>query len=190
MKKKRKKTKTPLTGEDRRRLRDPGKPLGQQVGREVVEVEVDVVFFGAAPAPLANFESHRPRHDVAAGEVLEVGRVPLHEALALPVAQDPALAAAPLGDQAPGAVDARRVELDELEVLQRQSRARRHRAAVARARVRRRRREVGAAVAARGEDGLVGRETVERPCVVYRGLRGRKFWRSREREREGGVRLD
>lgn len=42
---------------------------------------------------------------------------PHHEALALAVAEDAALAARPLGDEAPGAVDARRVELDELEVL-------------------------------------------------------------------------
>ena len=129
----------------------------------MVEVQVHVVLLGAAPAALADLERHRPRDDVARREVLQARRVPLHEPLPLPVAQDAPLAAAPLGDQAPGAVDPRRVELDELEVLERQPGAGGHRAAVAGARVSARRGEVGAAVAPRGEHRLVRCKAVERP---------------------------
>ena len=57
-------------------------------------------------------------------------RPPLHEALPLRVAQDAALAAAALGDQAAGAIDAGGVELHKLEVLQGQSGARHHGVAV------------------------------------------------------------
>lgn len=53
------------------------------------------------------------------------------------------------------------VELHKLEVLQRQPRARRHGAAVAGAGVRRGGGEVGAAVAASGQDGLVRAEAVQ-----------------------------
>ena len=79
---------------------------------------------------------------------LAVRRVALHEALALGVGQIAALAARALGDQAAGAVDAGRVELHELHVLQRQAGAQHHRVAVAGAGMRRGAGEIGAAVAA------------------------------------------
>ena len=63
------------------------------------------------------------RDDVARGELHRVRRVRLHEALALAVDQVRALAAAALGQQDPGRVERRRVELHELHVLQRQPRA-------------------------------------------------------------------
>ena len=88
-------------------------------------------------------------------EVLRGRRVAHHEALALGVAQDPALAAAALGDQDPARVHRRRVELHELDVLQRQPGAQRHRHPVAGAGVGVRGRAVEAADAAGGEqDGL------------------------------------
>ena len=124
-------------------------------------MQVNVVLFGTAPAPFADLERHRPGDNVPRRQVLQRRSIPLHKPLALAVAQDPSLSAAPLGDQAARTVNPRRVELDEFEVLQRQPRTRGHRAAVAGARVRARRREVGAAVAARREHGLVRREAVE-----------------------------
>lgn len=150
-----------LTGKDRRRLRDPRKPLRQQVRRQMVQVQVHVVLFGAAASPLPDLQSHRTRDNVAGSQVFQVGSVALHEPLPLPVTQDPALAAAPLGDQAPCPVDSSRVELDELEVLEGQPGARSHGTAIASAGVRRSGRKVGAAVASRGEHGLMGSEAVE-----------------------------
>ena len=73
----------------------PGKALGEELRGEVVEVEVDVVLLRADAAPLADLHRHRARDDVARREVLRGGRVALHEALALAVAQDAALAARP-----------------------------------------------------------------------------------------------
>eukprot|EP00982_Pelagococcus_subviridis_P017130 31518-Pelagococcus_subviridis.AAC.9 len=151
--------------EDRGGLRDAREPLRENLGREVVEVEVDVVLLRADAAPFANLHRHRPRHDVSRREIFRRRRVPLHEPLALAVAQDPALAAASLGDQAPGAVDPRRVELHELEVLQRQTRARHHRVPVPGARVRARGAEVRAAVPAGREDRLVRSEPMDRPVL-------------------------
>ena len=76
-----------------------------------------------------------------------------------------ALAARALGDQAAGAIDAGRMELHELHVLQRQAGAQHHGVAVAGAGVRRGAGEIGAAIAAGGEDGHVRAEAVDRAVV-------------------------
>ena len=92
-------------------------------------------------------------------------RVALHEALALGVGEIAALAARAFGDQAAGAVDAGRVELDELHVLQRQPGAQHHGVAVAGAGVGGGAGEIGAAVAAGREDRHVGAEAVDGAVV-------------------------
>ena len=121
--------------------------------------------FGADAAALVDLDGHRPADHVARGQILGRGRVALHEALALGVGQVAALAAGTLGDQAAGAVDARRVELDELHVLQRQAGAQHHGVAVAGAGVGRGAGEVDPAVAAGGEAGLVRPEAVQRAVL-------------------------
>ena len=94
-------------------------------------VEDDVVLLRPAAPPFLDLLVHAARDEVARRQVLEGRRVALHEALAGAVAQDRALAAAALGEQHPGAVDAGRVELPELHVLERDRGARRHAEAVA-----------------------------------------------------------
>ena len=60
------------------------------------------------------------RRDTTSREaILEVGRVALHEALAVRVEEDAALAAHALGDEHARARHARRMELPELHVLER-----------------------------------------------------------------------
>ena len=78
------------------------------------------------------------------------------------VAQDAAFAAHAFGDQAAGAVDAGRVELHELHVLQAEAGAQRHAAAVAGAGMRRGRGEIRAAVAAGRQHRALGAEQVQR----------------------------
>ena len=133
----------------------------QDVGGEVGELEVDVVFVRADAAALADLHGHGARDDVAAGEVLGRRGVALHEAFAFGVEEVAAFAAGAFGDEAAGAVDARRVELDEFHVLVRKARARDHGHAITRTGVRGRAAEVGTAVSARCEDGVVGSEAVE-----------------------------
>ena len=111
----------------------------------VVQVQVAVVLLRAAAAALADLDRHGAANNVARRQVLGGRRVTLHEALALAVLEEAALAARALCDEAAGAVDTRRVELHELLVLQRVAGARHHGVAVARARVRRRGGEVRAA---------------------------------------------
>lgn len=54
----------------------------------------------------ADLQCHGPRHDVPGSQVLGDGGVSLHEALALTVDENAALASAPLGDETSSAVDA------------------------------------------------------------------------------------
>ena len=147
-------------GEDLGALGDAGQPLVQDLRVEVIEVQVDVVLFGAHAAALADLDRHRARDHVARGQILRVRRVALHEALAVGVGEVAALAARALGDQHAGAVDAGRVELHELHVLQRQAGAQHHGVAVTGAGMRRGAGEIGAAVAAGRQDGLLGAEAV------------------------------
>src|SRR5690606_15908676 len=149
-------------GEDARAFGDAGKLLVDHARTQVGQVEQDVVLVFADATALANLDGHRTRHYVARGEVLVVRGVALHEALTIAVAQDAAFAAHALGDQAAGAVDAGRMELHELHVLQRQAGAGHQAAAVTGAGVGGGRAEIGAAIAAGGEHHAMGAEQVQR----------------------------
>ncbi len=126
-------------------------------------MQVHVILERPDAAALADLDRHRAAHDVARREVLGVRRVALHETLARRVSEVAALAAHALGDEHARAVDAGRVKLHELHVLQRQPRAQHHGVAVARADVRGRAREIGAAIAARREDHDLRAEAVQTP---------------------------
>ena len=63
-------------GKDGGGLGDARQALGQDLGREVVEVQVDVVLLGAAAAPLPDLQRHAAADHVAAGQVLRRRRVP------------------------------------------------------------------------------------------------------------------
>src|SRR5208337_4550474 len=152
-------------GEDAREVRDAGQALVQHLRIEMVEVQEDVILELADAAALANLYGHGAADDVARCEVLGVRGVALHEALAGRIDEIAALAAGALGDQAARAVDAGRVELNELHVLQRQPRAQNHGVAVAGAGVGGGRREIGAAVAAGREDRRLGAEAVDRAVI-------------------------
>eukprot|EP00043_Microstomoeca_roanoka_P027452 m.14606 g.14606 ORF g.14606 m.14606 type:complete len:550 (+) comp7649_c2_seq1:323-1972(+) len=153
--------------EDPRRFRDAGQPQRQRLGRQVVEVQVDVILVRADAAAFADLHRHAARHHIARRKVLVGRRVPLHEALAFRVGQVAPLAARAFGDQAARAVDPRRVELHEFHVLQRQSGARHHAVAVAGAGMRRGRAEIGPAIAARGQHRHLRVELVQRAVIQF-----------------------
>ena len=151
--------------EDARRLGDAGQPLMQNVVRQVVEMQMDVFLVGADAAAFPDLDGDGARDHVARGEVLGRGRVALHELLALGIAQEAAFAARAFGDQHAGAIDPGRVELHELHVLERQPGAQHHGIAVAGADMRGCAGEIGTAVAAGGEDGLMRPEAVQRAVL-------------------------
>ena len=108
-----------------------GQALVDGLGAQVVELEQHVVLVGTAAAAFLDLLVHRARDEVARRQVLQRGRVALHEALAVAVEQDRAFAAAAFGEQHARAGHAGRVELPELHVFQRDAGARRHAQAVA-----------------------------------------------------------
>ena len=116
-------------------------------------------------APFAHFERHRAADDVAAGKVLRGRRVAFHEALAFGIGQVTAFAACAFGDQHARAVDAGRVELDELHVLQGQACAQHHAATVTGAGVGAGRGVVAAAIAAGRQHHSMRAEPVDRAVI-------------------------
>ena len=152
-------------GENLGRLRDTRQALVQDLRIQVIQVQEDVVLVRTHAATLADFDGHGARDHVARGQVLHGRRIALHEALAFRVGQITALAARALGDQTAGAIDAGRVELHELHVLQRQAGAQHHRIAVAGAGVGRGGAEIGAAVSAGRQYHHLGAELVKLAVV-------------------------
>src|SRR6185369_12876284 len=92
-------------------------------------------------------------------------RVALHEALAFAIGEVAALAARALGDEHADAIDAGRVELDELHVLERQAGAKHHAIAVAGAGMGAGAGEIDAAVASGREHHRLRAEAMDRPVV-------------------------
>ena len=84
-------------------------------------------------AAFADFDGHRSADNVTRREIFRIGRVAFHETFAIGIGEVTTLAAHTFGNQAACAVDAGRMKLHELHVLNRQAGAHHHRAAVARA---------------------------------------------------------
>jgi hypothetical protein len=105
--------------------------LHDRLGTQVVELQQHVVLVGTTTAAFLDFLVHAARDEIARRQVLQRGRIPLHEALAVAVDQDRALAAAAFGQQHAGTGDTGRVELPELHVFERQAGAGGHAQAVA-----------------------------------------------------------
>ena len=142
-------------------LGDVGKLRLEDLGTEVRAVEVDVVLVGSGTAPFEHLLDHAAGHDVARCQVFDGGGVALHEALARRVAQDRALTAGALGEQDAEARETGRVELEELDVLERQALAPDDADAVARQGVGVGGRLVDLPEPARREDDGLGVEDVE-----------------------------
>ena len=136
-------------GVDHRELARARQAVEDLLRAEMPHVEHDAAVDAAA---LVDLRLLGAGDDVARGELERVRRVALHEALAVGVDEVRALAAAALGEEDPGRVERRRVELHELHVLERQAEVQRHRHPVAGAGVRVRRDAVLPAGAARRED--------------------------------------
>lgn len=106
-------------GEGLGQFADAGQAAVQDFLAEVVELQQHVVLVRAHAVAGQDFLDHGTGDHVAAGQVLRVRRITLHEALAVGVDQVTAFAAATFGDQYTGAGDAGRVELPHLDVLHR-----------------------------------------------------------------------
>src|SRR5258706_10410247 len=157
------------TSENARRLHDTRQTLSEDIRRQVLQMQVDVVLFLADPAPLADLDRLGAADHVARGEILLARRIFGHEPLALAIGEIAALAAGALGDQNTYAIDTGRGELDELHVLQRQPGTQHHSVAIAGAGVRRPAGFVDPPAPTRCNHGHVGAEPVDRPIFQTPG---------------------
>ena len=153
------------TCEHPRAFRNTRQAQFQRLGRQVGQVQVDVVTVLADTAAFADFHRHAAADIVAGREVFILGRVTLHEPFAFGVGQIATLAARTFCDQAARTIDAGGVELHEFHVLQRQTRTRHHAATVAGAGVGAGCAEIGAAIAAGGQHDHLGAEQVQGAVV-------------------------
>ena len=119
-------------GEDARGLGNTRQHFMDHLRSQVFEVQMDVILLQADATPLQDLHRHGTAHHIAGSQVLGVGGVALHEALAFGIGEISAFAAHAFGDQHASTINAGRMELDELHVLQRQAGASCHGVAVAR----------------------------------------------------------
>src|SRR5690606_25959444 len=94
-------------------LSDSRQALVNDIGAQVLQVQVDVILMRTDTTTFVDLNGHGAGYDVAGSEVLGIRCVALHEALAFRVGKVATLAADPFGDKAAGTVDTGRVELHE-----------------------------------------------------------------------------
>jgi hypothetical protein len=82
----------------------------------VVQVEVDVVSFGANAATFKDFHSHRAGNDVTGSQIFCSGGISLHETFTVLVSENTTFTSAALSHEATSTINTGRVELDELGI--------------------------------------------------------------------------
>ena len=136
------------SSEDMRCLDDSWKPLEQGLCWQMMQMEVNMVLFGADSPTLEDLDSHGPGNDVSRSKILSSWGVSLHESFTFSVPKDSTFSSAALSNEAATAIDTCRVELDELGVLDGKPSSGSHATTIACASVGGCAREVGSAVSA------------------------------------------
>ncbi len=107
-------------------LRDTRKPLGKDLGAQMLKVQVNMIRLGTEASSGTDFHSHRPADHVSGCKVASVGGITFHETLTRGIGQEPPFATSTLRDQAAGTIDPGRMKLHELHILERQPGAKNH----------------------------------------------------------------
>ena len=105
------------TGEDMSSLENTWESLVDLLGRQMVQMEVDVILLGSDTTSLENFKGHGSRDNITRSQILDVRGVSLHEALTFTVSEDTTFTTAALSHEATGTVNTSGMELDELGIL-------------------------------------------------------------------------
>jgi len=128
-----------------------------------------VVLLGTDTTTLTDLHGHGAGDDITGSKILGSGSITLHETLTLGVQKVTTLTAGTLGDQASSTIDTGRMELNELQILERETGTGNHGVTVTSASVSRCAGEVGASVSSGGKDGLMGAEAVEGTILHVQG---------------------
>lgn len=157
------------TRENSSSLGNTGETLVEDRGGQVRKLEVDVVLLGTDTTTLTDLHGHGAGDNITGSKILGSGSITLHETLTLRVQKVTTLTAGTLGDQASGTVDTGGMELNELQILERETGTGNHGVTVTSASMSRCAGEVGASVSSGGKDGLVGAEAVESTILHVQG---------------------
>lgn len=152
-------------GKDHRSLGDSRQTLGQLLGRQMVQLQEHMILLGSNATSLHDLNGHGAGDDVTGGKILSHRGIALHEPLAVAVDKVATLSTAALSDETSGTVDSSRMELNELQILGRQSLTGHHSGTVASTGMRRGAREEGTSVTTSGNDSVLGTESVERTIL-------------------------
>jgi hypothetical protein len=150
-------------------LRDTGQTLGKNLSGEMAELEVDVILLSTNTTALTDLHGHGSRNDITRSKILSSRSISLHESLTLGVEEVTTLTTRTLSDQATSSVDTGRVELDELEILVGETGTGNHGHTVTGTGVGRCAGEVSSAVTTSGENGVVGKESVQSAVLLVVG---------------------
>lgn len=120
-----------------------------------------ILIRATAPA-LADLKIHGSCYYIPTSQVFSCRGIPLHEAFAVRIEEISALPASTFRDEHPGAMDPRRVELHELHILVRKTRAGNHGITISGRSMCRRAGEVSPAVTARREDSVSRKKAMQR----------------------------
>ncbi len=157
------------TGENGGSLRDTWETLVENISWEMAELEVEVILVWSDTTALADLHGHRAGDDVTGSEILSGWSITLHESLALRVEEIPTLTTSTLSDQASGTVDTSWVELNELQILVRETSTSDHSHSVTGTGVGGSAREVGSSVTSGGKNSVVCAESVESSILLVVG---------------------
>lgn len=157
------------TSENGSSLGDTRQTLMEDLSGQMAELEVDMILVGANTTSLADFKGHGTGDNIAGGKILGSWRITLHKSLTLGVQEVTSLTTGALGDQTSSAVDTSGVELDELEILVRQTGTGNHGHAVTSTGMGRRAAKVGTSVSSSGQDGVLCDESVDSSVFLVVG---------------------
>lgn len=105
------------TSEDMGSLKDAWESLVNLFRRQVVQMEVAVVFVFSNTTSFNDLHCHGTRDDITRSQILGSWCIPLHESLTLRVSQNTTFTSAALCHEAASAIDTCWMELDELGIL-------------------------------------------------------------------------
>ena len=148
------------TGENVGSFKDTRKSLVDLLGRQMVQMKVDMVRVGSDTTSLEDLHGHGAGDNVTRSEILGSGGITLHETLTLAVSEDTTFTTATLSHEAASTIDTSWVELDELGIFNGKASSGDHTTTVTSAGVSTGAGEVGSAVATSGKDSLVSLHSV------------------------------
>jgi hypothetical protein len=122
-----------------------------------------MIFLGSHTSSFSNFHRHGPRDDISRGQILGRGSIAFHKSFAFTVAENTSFSSTSFGNETSGAINASGMELYKFVVLIGQSLAQGHGIPISRTGMRRGAGKVGASIAARGEDRILGPNPMQGP---------------------------